>query len=896
MKKAFLCIFFAAALSAGCSRIEIERIEPEHPTVTLTATLESEATKTYLDDSKYVCWADGDEVWINGETYTVAVSGSTATIAGVTKADNYACVYPSSAVSSHDGAKVKFTLPQTQTITYDASGRQVLTLPMAAYGDGSSALQFKNLCGLMAVTVSNTDKDAGLTPTGIKISTSDGPSWTASLWGTTGSARDLSDGSDIDDSEKGWAILASNIGGSGDRTELEVTVSGGPAIAKGSSATYYVTVPVIDEGTRSKISVEMSGTIGSNSFIFNKKTSSSVKTIGRNQLGAIPVSSSLCYEIKTSGTDWNGSGTENDPWQISCTDHWIKLADMAFAKELTSDMYFLQVCDIDCASAAIKPVGGHIHCAKGGSAATWQYLFNGHFNGGGHSLKNVRFCDIDYFPIVGESFRGGTIYCYSFGLFPCLEENAEIKNLSVTYQDASFTHEKAENVGGIVGNCTGITVLENLSCSGSVTWNLSNNSTYVGGVIGKYKGGTIDNLSFDGTLEVNFDSNVLCVGGIVGYILGAECEISNFSTGEAAKINVSCPDLVSHAYIGGLIGELPSTFNCEGVFANRAEITCSANDELYVGGVAGSLNTDYESGSRTCASLSNAGRITAVTTSDNCGAGGLFGYFYDDDWEYAFVNCSNSGAVKATGASDAYAGGFAGRIDGHAVSIDKFTNSGKIEAYAASDAKAGGIAGVDDDGTFQSILNVYNSENRGEIIAQSTGNSNAYAGGLVGEHDSDGLSSSLPCFINCCNRGAVRAGGNDIYIGGLLGKCYDTDTTIGASFALADLAYLGDTYSDLYYGGISGKEYTHVKNWWKLVTGAISGANRLTPSFAYPDAGTHYQADEDASDLVSNLNGAWSGALDAIKDSKLTGYTPTQVTWKVDGDYPALDLAPLFLF
>ena len=53
--------------------------------------------------------------------------------------------------------------------------------------------------------------------------------------------------------------------------------------------------------------------------------------------------------------------------------------------------------------------------------------------------------------------------------------------------------------------------------------------------------------------------------------------------------------------------------------------------------------------------------------------------------------------------------------------------------------------------------------------------------------------------------------------------------------------------------------------------------------------GTHYYAYEDASGLVTNLNGAWSGALEAIKESKLTGHTPTQVTWKVDGDYPALD-------
>ena len=78
-----------ALLLASCSQIETTPLEHERPeaaTVTLTATLENEATKTYIDGSKYVCWADGDKVWINGAEYTVRVSGNTATIAGVTEA------------------------------------------------------------------------------------------------------------------------------------------------------------------------------------------------------------------------------------------------------------------------------------------------------------------------------------------------------------------------------------------------------------------------------------------------------------------------------------------------------------------------------------------------------------------------------------------------------------------------------------------------------------------------------------------------------------------------------------------------------------------------------------------------------------------------------------------
>ena len=879
-----------ALLFAACNVVEIEPAEPEEATVTLSARVENEATRTYLDGDKYVCWADGDEVWINGNTYTVSVSGSTATIAGVTAASNYACVYPASAVYSHDGAMVKFTLPQTQTITYDAAGRQVLSLPMAAYGDGESALEFKNLCGLMAVTVSNDDKEADLTPTNIKISTSDGPDWTASLYGTTGSARDLSDGSNIDSSDNGWAILASNIGNSGDRTELNVNISGGPAIAKGNSATYFVTVPVIDDGTKSKIGVEMSGTLGSNTFLFNKKTTSSTKTIGRNQLGTIPISSSLFYEIKTSGTDWNGSGTEADPYQISCVDHWNKMADMALNEELTSDMHFLQVCDIDC-SSGIKTAGGKVYWKAPLTPTQYNRPFKGHYDGGGHTLKNVRLA-IDYPYILGYGGQKGTTYVLDFGLFPYLVSNAEIRNLSVSYSDIGLMSpsDMTQYIGGIVGECSGKVVLENLSCSGTISmkYTFQTAAAYVGGVVGFYHGGTIDNLSFGGTINVDSECTNLRLGGVAGHV-GTFDKISNFSTENGAKIVVDCQSL-SYARVGGLIGELGSDFNYEGTFVNRADITVTANKgDVYVAGIAADLS-GAGSGTRTVASLSNLGKITAENTDGSCYAGGFFAIFDDDEWEYAFVGCSNSGAVKATASEDAYAGGSIGRMDGYTLTVDKFRNTGKIEAYAGENARAGGLVGVDDDGSSQSILNVYNSENRGEIIAKSSGSSyTAYAGGLVGEHNSDGYSDQHPCFINCCNRGAVRASGDDIYIGGLLGLCYDTDTTIGASFALADLAYGNDNPSNLYYGGISGKVYAHVNNWWKLVTGAMSGATRLTPSYAYPNAGTHYQAAEDAAGLVSNLNGAWNSALDAIKDSKLTGYTPTQITWKVDGDYPALD-------
>ena len=955
MKKAFLCISSAALLFAACSRIEIERIEPETPTVTLTATLESEATKTYLDGSKYVCWADGDEVWINGATYTVSVSGDKVTIAGVTAAEHYACVYPASAVSSYSGSKIKFTLPSTQTITYDSAGRQILTLPMAAYGDGSSPLEFKNLCGLVGVTVSNTDKEAGLKPTGIKISTSDGPSWTASLYGTTGSARDLSDGSNIDSSDNGWAILASNIGNSGDRTELEVNISDGYAIAKGGSVTYYVTVPVIDNGTRSKISVEMSATLGGKNYIFSKKTTSSTKVIGRNQLGTIPVSSSLFYEIKTSGTDWNGSGTASDPYQISCLDHWNQMATMAYSEGGVTGKYFMQVCDIDCGGGSLKPAGAYVGVQTGSWSSTYtERPFDAVYDGKGHTLSNFTLQWPDFADILGVSSE---YYNYTMGLFPYVK-NGTIKNLTVSYSP-TVSSSGADYKGGIVGYAAEASVLSNLTFSGTLTDNCSTSGTYYVGCIAggiESESGTYDALTFDGTLNENARSTI--AGGVAGYVKAPEASgfkstsnskinvtaisslggivgifeeaekvrdftfggtiegttlsfgglrvggifgtfdindsesvsISNLQTSDGAKIDFTRTGSDGTCGVGGIAGEITGQMKLSGYIVNRATINFVGANTSYAGGIAAYADLD-----NTTTSLSNLTNTANVTISgSNVGhsyAGGLFGYFSaSGSADYEFADCSNSGNISTTSDGAAEAGGLFGNLNGYIVRVNKFRNTGAISATSTdSYAYAGGLVGSDEDGAHQCILALHNSENRASVVASGDSSDTAAAGGLVGYQDSDGYGSEHPCIINCCNRGTVRAGGKNIYIGGLIGFCYKDYTTIGASFAVADLAYLGNTFSNLYYGGISGHEYTHVNNWWKLVTGTLSDATRLSPSYAYPDAGTHYQATENVSGLVSNLNGAWSSATSAVSGSVPSGYSPSQVTWKVDGDYPALD-------
>lgn len=117
--------------------------------------------KLHLDDDNYAVWDNDDPIWINGAYKNVSVSeeNGTATISGVSSSETgYKAFYPSSLVQGYnpsDGTLL-IEIPSTQTYRTNATGKQVIDAPMAAYSTGSS-LQFKNLGSILAVNVSGVE-------------------------------------------------------------------------------------------------------------------------------------------------------------------------------------------------------------------------------------------------------------------------------------------------------------------------------------------------------------------------------------------------------------------------------------------------------------------------------------------------------------------------------------------------------------------------------------------------------------------------------------------------------------------------------------------------------------------------------------------------------------------
>ena len=162
MKKTILSIAVIAAafVAASCQKENLqENTAPEGNASIFTATIETGAdTKTTVErvTSPSVAyktkWENTDKISINGVTYTATPDATDATKATFTKdsgADptgTYNAYFPA---TMFDGTKA--TLPASYTY---ADGKY--NMPMYAQSSTTS-LPFKNLCGVLAITVKGTD-------------------------------------------------------------------------------------------------------------------------------------------------------------------------------------------------------------------------------------------------------------------------------------------------------------------------------------------------------------------------------------------------------------------------------------------------------------------------------------------------------------------------------------------------------------------------------------------------------------------------------------------------------------------------------------------------------------------------------------------------------------------
>lgn len=197
------------------------------------------------------------------------------------------------------------------------------------------------------------------------------------------------------------------------------------------------------------------------------------------------------FEWQTTPYQFKGSGTADDPYQISSKAELATMRDLInseYSASRYNSCYYVQTADIDLQYDNWTPIG--IRLVDGKEAGR---SFFGNYDGQNHTIKNL-------FVVRDVKFAG---------LFGSINGSGSIENL-VVYGEINSTGPSA---GGIVGEiCNGGGSVKNCAFIGDVTG--GGNGT--GGVVGYlWMNGSIEGCYHNGTVTNNSDTSV---GGVVGHI------------------------------------------------------------------------------------------------------------------------------------------------------------------------------------------------------------------------------------------------------------------------------------------------------------------------------------------------------------------------------------------
>ncbi len=367
----------------------------------------------------------------------------------------------------------------------------------------------------------------------------------------------------------------------------------------------------------------------------------------------------------------------------------------------------------------------------------------------------------------------------------------------------------------------------------------------------------------------SFDGNTKSIDGLT--ISGSAQYAGLFGYADGATLTDIVLDDVdidisrsASSYAGGLVGKAVDTniVECEVQAGSDIDVVLTSGG-AYVGGMVGVFRgtdaaisaeeDDVEDESLANATISVSGATSSVY------AGGLVGYHRGEGGVLSLSQCGAGGSVTVTGSSTIYGGGLAGYFyigtstDNTEVLAERCRATGDVDIESSGGTEyAGGLMGyarmkswsaADIEGAIEDCYAT------GDVRADGTGNSYAYAGGLVGyaESDNDGNSAALS-FYNCYADGSVTAtSSSTAYAGGLVGRYYTED---GGTFAVENCFATGvadaTNATTTYEGGLAGYNgtATHTNCWWYNGTNANAVGSGSSSGISKADARSDFYDDE----------------------------------------------------
>ncbi len=316
----------------------------------------------------------------------------------------------------------------------------------------------------------------------------------------------------------------------------------------------------------------------------------------------------LTTGLYADGTQPPGSGTSDEPYEVSTLDHllWISTNSTSWGK------HFEQTADIDASATATwnsDGEGGYEGFSPIGNVWTVSDEFTGTYDGQGYTIEDLYINRTSANVGLFGWIQGGSV------------ENLILRNVNITGDS---------HVGGLAGlNSQG--VITNCSSSGSVS-----GYTYVGGLVGLVQY----------SAEVHECRSLCSVSGtdLVGCLAG------NASFSAVINNSYARGSVGGTSYVGGLLGR-----NSDGCLVNNCYAAASVSGDSQVGGLVGEndgtiSNSFYD---QETTGQSDTGKGKPKTTeqmkllSTFTNAGWDFenetNNGTDNIWDIDYINSTNSG-------------------------------------------------------------------------------------------------------------------------------------------------------------------------------------------------------------------------------------------------------------
>jgi len=386
---------------------------------------------------------------------------------------------------------------------------------------------------------------------------------------------------------------------------------------------------------------------------------------------------------------------------------------------------------------------------------------------------------------------------------------------NITVPDTFSVDGNKVYVGGLLGASTNVGSVKNSDFDGTIDFagivastDKNNPYLFIGGIIGSNVG-TVNNCNTLGTetKEITMDNDKsytatilnhsrkayhLAQGGIAGYNAGTVSNCTNSASTQNfilsnAKKDGTASDSNSRYYdLGGIVGLNESGATVSGCINDAAIVSRSTPRIQKIGGVVG-----YSLGTVSSCSNTDNGSIYLTTTNISpysVRVGEVGGVIGNNGGSVSEVSNAADISIDRTENAAGVELKFGGVIGLSTTAIDggsgkNITNEGNIlDSYNGATVTTAGLRYGGVVGSAQaSVKNVTNSGSITKKLSAATVMSFLYMGGIVGE-----LRSATSAEVSgCVNEGEVNFNVNgknvahtDNYVGGILGKTFESDVTI----------------------------------------------------------------------------------------------------------------------